>query len=70
MFRTVPLSIIRSFSLNTRQWYMSYMFADSNSASSWFYYKNYHDAWSPECQMWLCLTDCSEGLIDAAGCRL
>ena len=24
MFRTVPLSIIRSFSLYTQQWYMSY----------------------------------------------
>ena len=24
MFRTVPLSIISSFSLYTRQWYMSY----------------------------------------------
>ena len=29
MFRTVPLSIIRSFSLYTQQWYMSYSFADS-----------------------------------------
>jgi len=29
MFRTVPLSIIRSFSLYTQQWYMSYWFADS-----------------------------------------
>jgi len=28
MFRTVPLSVTRSFSLNT-QWYMSYRFADS-----------------------------------------
>ena len=28
MLRTVPLSIIRSFSLHTRQWYMSYRFAD------------------------------------------
>jgi len=26
MFRTVPLSIIGSFSLYTQQWYMSYMF--------------------------------------------
>jgi len=24
MFRTVPLSVIRSFSLYTQQWYMSY----------------------------------------------
>ena len=29
MFRTVPLSIIRSFQLYTQQWYMSYRFADS-----------------------------------------
>jgi len=29
MFRTVPLSIVRSFSLSTQQWYMSYRFADS-----------------------------------------
>jgi len=28
MFRTVPLSIIMSFSLYTQQWYMSYKFAD------------------------------------------
>jgi len=42
MFRTVPLSIIRSFSLYTWQWYtrMSYRFADSfragwNAVPSW-----------------------------------
>jgi hypothetical protein len=29
MFRTVPLSIISSFSPYTQQWYMSYRFADS-----------------------------------------
>jgi len=29
MFRTLPLSIIRSFSLYTQQWYMSYRFAAS-----------------------------------------
>jgi hypothetical protein len=29
MFRAVPLSIIRSFSLYTQQWSMSYRFADS-----------------------------------------
>jgi len=34
MFRTVPLSIIRSFSLYTQQWYMSYRFADSLLAGS------------------------------------
>jgi len=34
MFRTVPLSIIRSFSLHTQQGYMSYRFADSLRAGS------------------------------------
>ena len=34
MFRTVPVSIIRSFSLYTQQWYMSYTFADSSQALS------------------------------------
>ena len=34
IFRTVPLSIIRSFSLYTQQWYMSYRFADSYRAGS------------------------------------
>jgi len=29
MFRTASLTIIRSFSLYTQQWYMSYSFADS-----------------------------------------
>ena len=33
MFRVVPLSIIRNFSLYTQQWYMSYTFADSLRAS-------------------------------------
>ena len=48
MFRTVPLSIISSFSLYTQQWYMSYRFADSlRTGSGWncpkhveFYSKN------------------------------
>jgi len=30
MFQTVPLSIIRRFSLYPQQWYMSYRFADSS----------------------------------------
>jgi hypothetical protein len=34
MFRKVPLSIVRSFSLYTQQWYMSYSFADSLRAGS------------------------------------
>jgi len=34
MFRTVPLSIIRSFSLYTQQWYISYRFADNLRAGT------------------------------------
>jgi len=34
MFQTVPVSIIRSFSLYTQQWYMSYRFADCLRAES------------------------------------
>jgi hypothetical protein len=34
IFRKVPLSIIRSFSLHTQQWYMTYRFADSLRAGS------------------------------------
>ena len=34
MFQTVPLSIIRSFSQYTQQWYMSDMSADSLRACS------------------------------------
>ena len=43
MFQTVPLSLVRSFSLCTQQWYMSYRFADSLRAVSKhveFYSKN------------------------------
>ena len=32
MFRTAPLSIIRSFSMYTQQWYMSYRIAGSSQA--------------------------------------
>jgi len=39
MFRTVPLSIIRNFSLYTQQWYMSYRFADSLRAGK---YSEFH----------------------------
>ena len=38
MFRTVPLSITRSYSLYTQQWYMSYRFADSLQAGSGMVY--------------------------------
>jgi len=34
MFRTVPLSIIRSFPLYTQQWYMSYRLSYSLRAGS------------------------------------
>ena len=40
MFRTVPLSIIRSFSLYTQQWYMSYRFVDSKLSAN--LYDIYH----------------------------
>jgi len=33
-FQTVPLSIIRSYSLYTQQWYMSYRFVNSCRARS------------------------------------
>ena len=36
MFQTVPLSIIRSFSLYTQQWFMSYMFADSKLSANMY----------------------------------
>jgi len=34
VFRTIPMSIIRNFSLYTQQWYMSYRFVDSFRAGS------------------------------------
>jgi hypothetical protein len=34
MFPTVPMSIIRSYSLYTQQWYMSYRFVDNFRAGS------------------------------------
>ena len=34
MFRTVPLSIIRSISLYTLQWYVSYRFSDSKLSAN------------------------------------
>jgi hypothetical protein len=34
MFQTVPLSIIRSYSLYTQQWHMSYRFVDSFQAGA------------------------------------
>ena len=45
MFQTVPLSIIRSFSLYIQQWYMSYTFSDSLRAGSgrkWFQFRPDH----------------------------
>jgi len=41
IFQTVPLSIVRSFSLYTHQWYMTYRLADSlREGSICFYYKD------------------------------
>jgi len=36
MFRTAPLSIMRSFSLYTQRWHMSYRFVDSLLTSWWW----------------------------------
>ena len=43
MFRTVPLSIFRSFSLYTQKWYISYRFADSLQAGSGFHLDPRHN---------------------------
>ena len=54
MFRTVPLSIIKSFSLYTQLWYMSYSFADSCQKLVdlvGFIIRIYHNARSPERQL-------------------
>ena len=40
MFRKVPLSIIRSSSLHTQQWYTSCSFADKLRAGSGWTYPN------------------------------
>jgi hypothetical protein len=47
MFQTVSLSIIRSFSLYTQQWYMSYKFVDSLRAGS-------------ECSILILLASCQQ----------
>ena len=45
MFRTVPLSIIRSFSLYTQQWYISYRFTNSlRAVSKWSTFTYYSPA--------------------------
>ena len=56
MFRTVPLSIIRSFLLYTQQWYVSYRFTDICQLFekivhlAYSIIRIYHDARSPERQ--------------------
>ena len=55
MFRTVPLSIIRSCSLYTQQWYMSYSFADSLQAGSGWNILN-QDGTSWSCSQTVCKT--------------
>jgi len=52
MFRTVPLSIIRSFLLYTRQWSMSYRCADSLRAGSGWNSSNFSNLfleWNSTC---------------------
>ena len=78
MFRTVPLSIIRSFSLYTQQWYMSYRFADSLLTSCQQTCVTYTiaDARSPECQIifwntvsWTNRAVCFSTLLRTVYCR-
>jgi len=64
MFRTVPLSIIRSFSLYTQQWYMSYRFADSLWAGSGW---NLVPSWS--CCVWHIPLLCIQGKTPDDGQR-
>jgi hypothetical protein len=48
MFRTVPLSIIRNYSLYTQHWYMSYSFVDSfRAGSEWILILLEHPALAP-----------------------
>jgi hypothetical protein len=49
MFRTVSLSIIRSLSLYTQQWYMSDRFADSLRAGSGWDFSNLFLEWNSSC---------------------
>jgi len=74
MFRAVPLSTIRSFSLFTQQEYMSYRFTDSLRAGSgrknlsflayYHSYNNYRHATVPRpsfrCQSCVMLNMCSD----------
>ena len=64
MFQTVPLFIVRSFSLYTQQWYMSYRFADSLQAKSGrnakkakktYQYRN-----TKNCSVLILLTSCQQ----------
>jgi hypothetical protein len=54
MFPIVPLSIVRSSSLYTQQWYMSHSFADSLQAGSEFHPDPACELWSPypACMLW------------------
>ena len=49
MFRTVPLSVIRSFPLYTQQCYMSYVFADSLRAGSGRTSMEFQPSWQRNC---------------------
>jgi len=59
MFRTVPLSIIRSLFTVTQQWYMSYQFEDSYRAG-------------PECSILVLLESCLQTCMTytIAECRV
>ena len=66
MFRTVPLSIIRSFSLHTQQWYMSYRFADPARKLS----ANLYDLLDQNqtSSVLILLTTCQQNLYDMYHC--
>ena len=70
MFRTVPPSIIRSFSLYTQQWYMSYRFGESCQKTCMTYtiavchpsdYCSYILAWFLEVTS--CFFDCEKSIV-------
>jgi len=46
MFQTVPLSIIRSSSLYTQQWYVSYRFAVCTVKNCWWCTEEPSETWS------------------------
>jgi len=63
MFRTFPLFIIRSFSLYTQQWYMSYRFVDSFRAGAYAIQYIIYKPTQPKYTIDLCLLSNNSKLI-------